>query len=102
MQYHGGVPKLELPNSVSIHSARAFLDKNDPFKRVRNKAILKFHKKWAHLDPFALALIAAWGRNCVQEGYQIEIQNLGRHADYAARMRLFQHLQVGAGGLQAA
>lgn len=88
------MPKVDIPNSVSIHSARAFLDKNDPFKRVPRKAILKFDKKWAHLDPFALALLAAWGRHCVHQGLEIEVQNLGRHADYAARMRLFQHLNV--------
>lgn len=88
------MPRITLPNSVSLHSARAFLDQNDPFKHRGGKAVLHFHKRWAHLDPFALALLAAWGRHFVREGYEVQVKNLGRHADYAARMRLFQHLNV--------
>jgi anti-sigma regulatory factor (Ser/Thr protein kinase) len=42
----------------------------------------------------ALAMIAAWGAWCRRRGLQVTVSNLGRHAHYAARMRLFEHLGV--------
>lgn len=39
-------------------------------------------------------MIASWGAWCRRRGYSIKVKNLGKHADYAARMRLFHHLGI--------
>lgn len=48
----------------------------------------------AHMEPIALAMVASWSAWCCKQGKSIQVHNLGRHAGYAARMRLFQHLGV--------
>jgi hypothetical protein len=65
---------------------------NKPFEGNSSKAILEFDTRWAYLDPMALAMIAAWGAWCRRQGYDMRIGNLGRHADYSARMKLFEHI----------
>lgn len=47
-----------------------------------------------HLEPIGLAMIAAWGAWCRRNGMPIRVQNLTKKANYAWRMRLFDHLQV--------
>lgn len=47
-----------------------------------------------HLEPFALAIIAAWGAWCRRHRMGVRVQNLTHLADYAWRMRLFEHLGV--------
>jgi hypothetical protein len=42
----------------------------------------------------ALSMIAAWGAWCRHSGFQVTVKNLGQHARYAARMKLFEHLGV--------
>jgi len=88
------MPKLVVPNSVTLHNARAFLASNRPFAGRGKTATLQLHPRWAHLDPMALSMIAAWGAWCRRSGFRVTVQNLGRHAHYAARMKLFQHLGV--------
>jgi hypothetical protein len=39
-------------------------------------------------------MTAAWGGWCRQKGWQIEVENCGHHVNYAARMKLFEHLGV--------
>ena len=41
-----------------------------------------------------MAMVAAWGRWCRDRGQTIHVKNLGPHARYAARMRLFQLLDI--------
>lgn len=89
-----GMPKLVVPNSVTLHNARAFLASNRPFADKSRRATLQLHPRWAHLDPMALSMIAAWGAWCRRNGYGVTVKNLGRHARYAARMKLFEHLGV--------
>src|SRR5215213_7023020 len=86
--------RFVLPNSATIHTARHFLNLNRPFEDPTGKAILEFHPKWAHLEPVALVMVAAWGAWCKRNGVPVEALNVGRHANYAARMRLFQHLGI--------
>lgn len=88
------VPRLVVPNSVTVQNAHAFLTANAPFQRKGRTAILQLHPRWAHLDPMALAMIAAWGAWCRREGYELEVQNLGKHARYAARMKLFECMKI--------
>jgi|GEM_PF-6105762 len=86
--------KLVLPNNVSFHTARHFLEANRPFEEEPGDALLVFRHRWAHLEPMALSMVSAWGAWCRRQGKTVLIENLDRRADYAARMRLFHHLGV--------
>src|SRR3954453_5021032 len=86
--------KLVLPNNVSFHTARHFLETNRPFEEEPGDALLVFRHRWAHLEPMALSMVSAWGAWCRRQGKDVQIENLDRRADYAARMRLFHHLGV--------
>jgi anti-sigma regulatory factor (Ser/Thr protein kinase) len=88
------MPRLYVPNNASLHTARAFLSDNLPYSNEEEFGILALHPQWTHVDPFALSIIAAWGGWCMRNGKEILVENLGKHADYAARMKLFQHLAV--------
>lgn len=88
------MPRLYVPNNASLHTARSFLSQRSAFRNGSKTGVLELHQLWTHVDPFALALIAAWGGWCMREGKRIEVENIGKPADYAARMRLFQHLNV--------
>jgi hypothetical protein len=87
------MPRFVIPNSAGLHTARSFFEMNEPFSNGSATAELEFHPKWAHLDPMALAMVAAWGAWCRREGKEMHI-SLGRHSHYAARMKLFEHLGV--------
>ncbi|MCI0491154.1 MAG: ATP-binding protein [Blastocatellia bacterium] len=65
-----------------------------PYDENGRLAVLELHPAWAHVDPFALSIIAAWGGWCKRNNIALEVENLGRHANYLARMRLFQHLSI--------
>lgn len=88
------MPRFELPNNSSIHTARHFLEINDPFKEDTEDAVLVFRHRWAHVEPMALSMVAAWGAWCRRNGKSVSVENLDRRAAYSARMRLFQHLGV--------
>lgn len=88
------MPRLIVPNNASIHTARAFLAKSRPYERNGQNGILELYPKWAHVDPFALSIIAAWGGWCKRVGLKVSIENLGKQANYAARMRLLHHLSI--------
>ncbi len=91
------MPTFTIPNNASIHTLKSFLGTNKPFADSRTPARLIMHPKWAHMDPVALAMSAAWGgwchrhcRNC-----EIAIENtVGGHTNYARRMGLFKLLNV--------
>src|SRR5271157_3482975 len=88
-------PALEIPNNASIHTLKSFLAMNAPFSDTLTPAVLQLHPNWAHMDPMALAMSAAWGGWCHRNGLAIQVENMvGQHINYAARMRLFQHLKV--------
>lgn len=88
------MPRFVVPNSASFHTAHNFLSGCRAFADRESPAILELHPRWAHMEPVALAMIAAWGAWCQREGLEILVKNLGPHANYAARMRLFEHLGV--------
>ena len=85
---------MNVPNNASFHTARVFLTQSSPYTINGSVGVLSLHPRWAHMDPFALSIVAAWGAWCQRIGMEIEVENLEKHADYAARMRLFQHLGV--------
>lgn len=87
--------RFVVPNNASIHTLHAFLRKNPKFfYRGRDSAILEFHPKWAHMEPIALAMAGAWGAWCRRKGISIKTENLKRYTEYAARMKLFDHLDI--------
>jgi hypothetical protein len=86
------VPKFVVPNSASLHTARALFDQNFFFSN-RNGATVEFHPRWCHMEPHVLAMIAAWGTEQRVAGRTVKVKNENR-AKYAARMRLFEHLGV--------
>jgi hypothetical protein len=89
------MPRLNIPNSASIHTLNNFLNINAPFLDLLEPAVLSLHANWAHMDPMALAMSAAWGGWCHRNGLTIQVENLsGPHAAYAARMGLFKQLNV--------
>lgn len=90
------MPEIRVPNSVSIHAVRNFIDQNPAFfsDETHDNATLRLHPEWMHIEPYGLVMIAAWGRWCRRQGYDIDVQNLGPKADYAWRMHVFDHLDV--------
>ncbi len=88
------MPILAVPTNASIHAARSFLEGNNLFGRTTGTATLRLNRAWMHLEPFALAVMAAWGAWCRRHGMAVRVQNLTHLADYAWRMRLFEHLGV--------
>lgn len=88
------MPCFIVPNNASLHTARSFLSRNEAFAEAEPVATLALHPRWAHMEPMTLAMIAAWGSWCRRRGFKIQVENLGPHANYAARMRLFEHLAV--------
>jgi anti-sigma regulatory factor (Ser/Thr protein kinase) len=89
------LPQFEFPNSASLHTARHFLESNFFFSRRGKTAVLRFHPQWSHMEPFALAMAAAWGVWCARNGYTVRAENLGhRPSLYAFRMKLFDHIPV--------
>jgi anti-sigma regulatory factor (Ser/Thr protein kinase) len=90
------MPRLSIPNSASIHTLKSFLSTNNPFCDHCTPAVLGLHPSWAHMDPMALAMAAAWGGWCRRHDLPVQVENIvGQHTNYAARMKLFQHLDVG-------
>jgi hypothetical protein len=88
------MPKLIVPTNAFIHTARHFLSLNRSFTGRGAKAIIELDSRWMHLDPMSLSMIAAWGGWCQRRGLKIEVKNPSHRANYAARMKLFQHLGV--------
>src|SRR5258708_10283893 len=86
--------KLVIPNSATLHQLRGFIDQPEMFRNRRGNAILEFHPRWAHMEPIALSMTAAWGARWQRQGKLIQPRNLGGHTHYAARMKLFEHLGI--------
>jgi anti-sigma regulatory factor (Ser/Thr protein kinase) len=85
---------IEIPASVSLQNSHWFLSRSEFFVKNGETIILRFHPSWVHIEPFALAMLAAWGRWCQRNGIRIEVENLGRTTDYVWRMHLFDHLGI--------
>lgn len=88
------MPRFIVPTNANIHAARSLFEGHEPFEDDSEEAVLQLHPKWVHFEPMALSMIAAWGAWCRHNGYPIRVENSGKHAAYAARMRLFQHLGI--------
>lgn len=87
------MPIITIPSFVTLQNAGYFLRQN-AFFATDAMATVRLDPRWAHIEPFGLAMLAAWGRWCRRNGVPIAIENLGPTADYAWRMHLFEHLGV--------
>lgn len=86
---------LRVPNSVTIHTARSFFDKNARlFTLSEDRATLHLNRRWMHLEPMALSAISAWGAWCRRHGRSVIVRGLSPRADYMWRMKVFEHLGV--------
>jgi len=88
------MPIVPMTTNVTCHAAKHFLDSTSFFGDPPQKAIIRFHEGWMHIEPFGLAMIAAWARNMHLLGVTMEVENLSPCVDYAWRMGLFNHLDV--------
>lgn len=89
------MPELKIPNDATIRTLRNFLSVNTPFLKPNEPAILRLHRNWAYMDPMALVITAAWGGWCSRNGKQVNVVGKpGPYTNYAARMKLFQHLKI--------
>src|SRR5437867_7740938 len=91
------MPRFIIPNSVTLHTAHHFLTLNDFFGATGKGAELVMHPGWMHVEPYTLAMAAAWGAWCRREGLRIRVQNLSTQAKYAARMKLFEQIGIDPG-----
>lgn len=53
--------RIEVPNGASIHAVRSFLNRNAFFPLNPAAFVVRFHPRFVYLQPFALAMLAAWG-----------------------------------------
>lgn len=86
--------RIELPTNCTLHASQSFLQGIDYFGADDTAAELVFHPRWMHLEPYALAMLAAWGEWCNEKNLPITARNLGASADFAWRMRLFDHVKI--------
>ena len=86
--------RFVVPTNASIHATHSFIEQNNFFDTSDRIAMLSLNPKWMHLEPMALSMIAAWGTWCKRQGLQISVENWTKSADYAARMKLFDHLGI--------
>ena len=87
--------EIHIPNEASLNLFRHFLTRNDFFPAEPDSFNLKFHPKFVYLQPFALAMLAAWGTHWRSRNIQIVCENFSPAGiDYAWRMGLFEHLGI--------
>lgn len=82
--------RISISNNVSLHALGNFLGQNEFFPDSPGSFIVKFHPKFVYLQPFALAMLAAWGAYWKERGVPMHCENIGSlGVAYAARMKLF-------------
>lgn len=91
------MPRFSIPNSTSLHTVHHLLEMNDFFGGTETGAELILHPRWMHIEPYGLAMAAAWGAWCRRNTASITVRNVGPQARYAARMKLFEHLRIDPG-----
>ncbi|HEV2205725.1 MAG TPA: hypothetical protein VGR36_04260 [Candidatus Acidoferrales bacterium] len=86
---------IQIPNEASVHILRSFLSRNLFFSEDATEFEIAFHPRFVYLQPFALAMLAAWGYDCRQRQIPIRCPNVDTsYVDYAWRMGLFGELGI--------
>lgn len=88
--------EINLANQTSVHVLGSFLRANSFFPAEQpSDFCLNFHPRFGFLQPFALAMLAAWGDYWTLKGVPIRCGNLqASGVAYAWRMGLFHCLGV--------
>ena len=86
--------EVDLATDTSIHTLKHLLDTNNFFDQRGKTAKLVFPERWLHIDPMGLSMIAAWGAWCLRNGKKVEIPKITKVSNYAARMKIFDHLKI--------
>ena len=87
--------EIHIPNEASFHLFRHFLTLNEFFPADADSFNLNFHPRFVYLQPFALAMLAAWATHWRDRGVPVRCENFASAGiDYAWRMGLFEHLGV--------
>ena len=88
--------RIVLPNKITVHAFKDFLSQNAFFPTdTPDHFTLEFHERFNHLEPFAVAMLAAWASYWVSRGIPITCENAtGRSVNYLRRMGLFNHLPL--------
>jgi hypothetical protein len=74
---------------------RSFLSRNAFFADDATEFEISFHPRFIYLQPFALAMLAAWGHHCAKRNIPVRCSNMSSSGvDYAWRMGLFSALGV--------
>lgn len=84
--------EFKVSTNGTLQAAKSFLSASNYFDLSQQTARLIFAPKWMHMEPFALAMIAAWAGWCEQKALPMQVEGLTRSAAYAWRMKLFQYL----------
>jgi hypothetical protein len=86
--------RIELPTALSVHSAKYFFEHVEFFPAKQpERFVLSFHPRFTQFEPFAVAMLAAWGHYWSKKGVNIVCQNVtAKGVPYAQRMGLFKYL----------
>jgi hypothetical protein len=85
--------EINLPNQVSLHTIGSFLKSNEFFPNNPSQFHLSFNPSFTYLEPFALAMLAAWADHWSTKEIPISCKNLdSKGVDYAVRMGLFKYM----------
>lgn len=87
--------QINIPNQASLNGLRHFLTRNNLFPENPDEFDLRFHPRFVYLQPFALAMLAAWGSYWKSRNIAIRCSSLKSSGiDYAWRMGLFTYLGI--------
>lgn len=87
--------QINIPNQGSLHCLGFFLGANQFFPAKVRRFRVTFHPQMVYLQPYALAMLAAWGDYWAAQGVPIEFENLqSTSLAYAWRMGLFNFLRA--------
>lgn len=84
---------IEVPNNVSLHTARNTLSNLEFFPDAKTVQLI-LDPRWVHIEPFGMAAYAAWSDWHRRNGAKVKVGNIGSTADYAWRMGLFNFVDT--------
>lgn len=85
--------RIELPSQISAHTIENFLSNTSFFGGGAAARTLVFHPQFNKIEPFGIAMLAAWADWCVANGVLVVTENgQAPGTVYLQRMGLFDHL----------
>lgn len=93
--YAAGVAEakiISVPNSAVVRQARNVIAGSD-WRLDRGHAVIRFHPAYCHMQPWVLAMLAAWAEEYRRTGGTIGVENAGRAA-YGFRFGLADYLGI--------